>query len=205
MNSHLKSSDWGVFKTQHGEVRKFIESNHYANGAGNTSVFAHGLRKAVGLDLFGNKQYSFSLYGAAIWLPPMLPAAEYVGRTLDVDPNKVLALSRLAVDDSVPTNGASFLLGRAIRDIKSSKKWHALVTWADTRLGHTGAIYKATNWTYDGKTKPRRLWVDPDGKLRSDRKGRPGSRRTAGVQECLEMGWTRTDPSYKHRFLMDLR
>lgn len=203
--THLRRGEWTVQKVQHSDVVTFMERNHYAGGAGNTSVFAHGLRKAIGLDLFGQQRYHWTLFGAAIWLPPMRPAAGYVGRLLEVDPDRVLALSRLAVAEGVPTNGASFLLGGSIRAIRASGRWDALVTWADDRLGHTGAIYRATNWTYDGRTRTRRLWMDPHGQLRSDRTGRHFERGTMTVEECLALGWTRTEPSYKHRFVMDLR
>jgi hypothetical protein len=191
----LRARDWRVERVEHRLVRQFMRAEHYAGGAGNTSVFAHGLVPAVGGEL----------RGAAVWLPPMRPAAQYVARHLDVPVDRVLCLSRLAVHPDVPTNGASFLMGRAIRDIRRDGRWDALVTWADTRLGHTGAIYRATNWTYMGTTRPRRLWVDATGRLMSTRAGRPHARRNLTKAECEARGWVQTAPSWKHRFVMRLR
>ena len=139
----LRTSEWEVRRIRHADARAFMAANHYAQGAGNTSVYAHGLYKKGQLELLG----------AAVWLPPMRPAAQWVSRELGVNPDGVLCLSRLAIHECVPTNGASFLMGRASRQIKKDGNWSALVTWADDRLGHTGAIYKATNWTPAGTTK----------------------------------------------------
>ena len=192
--THLRAKDWVVELVEHRRAREFLEANHYAKGAGNTSVYAFGLRRSD----------SSELLGAAVWLPPMRPAANFVSRELKIDSDKVLCLSRLAVHESVPTNGASFLMGRAIRQIKKTRRWDALITWADDRLGHTGAIYKATNWTAAGTTTPRRLWVDENGKLASTRAGRPHARRTLSAAECRERGWTQTEASCKNRFIMKL-
>ena len=187
----LRTSEWEVRRIPHADARAFMAANHYAQGAGNTSVYAHGLYKKGQLELLG----------AAVWLPPMRPAAQWVSRELGVNSDGVLCLSRLAIHERVPTNGASFLMGRAIRQIKKDGNWSALVTWADDRLGHTGAIYKATNWTPAGTTNPRRLWVDAEGRLVSTRTGRPHERRNLSKAECLERGWSQTEPSYKHRFI----
>lgn len=56
-------------------------------------------------------------------------------------------LSRLWIHDSVPKNAETFLIGRSIRYIK---KTHAnirtLVSFADPEVGHSGTIYRASNW-----------------------------------------------------------
>lgn len=111
-----------------------------------------------------------------------------------------LSLSRLVVDDSVPTNGASFLIGRSIRQIRATGKWVALVTFADESQKHTGQIYRATNWRAVGKTKPYPLWVD--------RRGRQVARlatrsRTRAEMEAL--GYRIAGRYCKHKFTMDLR
>jgi hypothetical protein len=109
----------------------------------------------------------------------------------------------------VPKNAASFLLGRAIRQIKRdpAKRWKHLVTFADTRMGHTGGIYRATNWTYDGLTRPYDVWVDKDGRqvTRPRTGGTGGTRlgtRSATVEEMKAMGYIRIGKFPKHRFVM---
>jgi len=57
-------------------------------------------------------------------------------------------LSRLWIKDEVPMNAESFFIGRAIRLIRRERKeLKRLVSFADPKFGHSGIIYKATNWT----------------------------------------------------------
>jgi hypothetical protein len=71
----------------------------------------------------------------------------------------VLCLSRLAILPDVPANACSFLLARSRRLI-DDKAWPCLVTYADEWRGHTGAIYRADNWQYEGLTRPERTLSD---------------------------------------------
>ena len=63
------------------------------------------------------------LLGVAQWLPPTRVAAESVNKE---NWQRVLSLTRLAVHPLVPTNGASFLLGRSIRIIRNERSYHHL-------------------------------------------------------------------------------
>ena len=71
-----------------------------------------------------------------------------------------------------------------------------LVTYADQGQGHTGAIYRATNWQYDGLTKPAWRWENSSGEMRSSLAHR--------VSDMRAMGWKRSGPYAKHRFIMRL-
>lgn len=130
------------------EAAMLIRAEHYARGCSNTAVYAHGLFRGG------------DLVGAALWLPPTKPCA----KTVHPDWRRVLSLSRLAVRPSEPQNAESILIGWSIRKIRREKRWKALVTFADTRLGHTGTIYRATNWVDCGLTKPQPCWVDSVGR-----------------------------------------
>ena len=78
-------------------------------------------------------------------LPPRETAKRYGGETWE--------LARLWIDDSVPTNAETFLIGRAVRHIKKAHPAvRVLVSYADPSAGHAGAIYRAANWTPDGRT-----------------------------------------------------
>jgi hypothetical protein len=46
------------------------------------------------------------------------------------------------LEPDVPPNACSFLLSKSTRLI-DTKRWHTLVTYADSWRGHTGAIYRA--------------------------------------------------------------
>lgn len=181
-------SPYRVAPVPHVLGRSFVAAHHYARGASNTSVFCHGL-------WLGDE-----LVGVAMWLPPTRVAAESVAPQGSDSWRGVLALSRLAVAPSVPKNGASFLIGRSIRLICQDPRWHTLLTYADTAQGHTGAIYRATNWTYLGSTRPGRRWAAADGRQASGK-----STRNRTKAEMLALGYVQLPPSVKHKFVLRLR
>lgn len=154
----LRASEWTVGHCQHRQAVEFIEEQHYAGGAPNTSVARHALFHA---------DDPMTVHGVALWLPPTRRAAASVCPDA---PRGVLALSRLCVARHVPTNGASFLLGRSMR-LLDRRLWHTLLTYADTRQGHTGAIYRATNWSYLGVVPGSDAWVDANGVQRGRKRG----------------------------------
>lgn len=167
------------------EAKSLIEEHHYAGGCSNTNVFCHGLYH---ID-------SPRLLGAAIWLPPTKNAAL---ATYNGDWRSVLALSRLVIVPEVPNNGASFLIGRSVALIREDGRWECLVTYADERVGHTGTIYKATNWEYIGKTPKYTNWVDADGNLVSRQ-----ATKSRKNEEMRQMGYKKVR-SAKHKYRMVL-
>lgn len=158
--THLHAKDFEVRPIAMWVATHFMQNHHYSKSTSRTSVYCHGLfRKG---DIF-----DVECLGVAMWLPPTKAAA--VATYPEGRWQKVLSLSRLAVADSVPTNGASFLLGQSIRMI-DRKSWHCLVTYADTWRGHTGAIYRATNWEFMGETAAHEVWVK-NGVMRGRKRG----------------------------------
>jgi hypothetical protein len=140
--------DYETKRVPHGEAAPFIVTHHYAHGCANTSTEAFGLfRKDV-------------LVGAALWMPTKVAAQS-------VDPfdwRRVIALSRLAVAPTEPTNAESLFIGAMLRTIFAERRWTMLLTYADESQGHEGTIYKATNWHYLGRTNPEPRWLDANGK-----------------------------------------
>jgi hypothetical protein len=72
-----------------------------------------------------------------------------------------------------------------------------LVTYADEWREHTGAIYRADNWGYVGKTRPERTY-QIDGRMVA-RKAGPKTRTHA---EMLGLGATLVGSFSKHKFVM---
>lgn len=184
-DARLHKGEWLVRPVDVGVARRLVERFHYAEGAPNTRTYLHGMFR-VGADLFDEQ-----CLGVAWWLPPILNAAK---STYPVNPAGVLALSRLAISPEVPANAASFLLARS-RKLLDRERWPALVTFADTSQGHTGAIYRADNWTYDGETRPEALY-----KLN----GRQVSRKIGAITrthaEMLALGCEMVGRFSKHKF-----
>jgi hypothetical protein len=67
----------------------------------------------------------------------------------------VLELNRLWCYDESPKNSESFLIANAIKQLKNDKpEIKILVSFADTREGHLGYIYQASNWFFTGYSIP---------------------------------------------------
>ena len=65
--------------------------------------------------------------------------------------SNVFELNRLCFLDEAPKNSESRFIGWVIRQMPKST---ILVSYADTKQGHSGIVYKATNWIYTGTTIP---------------------------------------------------
>lgn len=183
-SEHLRRSDWRVASCTQAEAREFIERTHYTSSSPNTAVARHALLPAE----------EEKLMGVALWLPPTRVAAESVARD---NWRGVLALSRLCITDGMPTNSASFLLGRSMRMLDRNR-WPTLLTYADTRQGHTGAIYKATNWTCLGEVKGYPAWRHHiTGEIRGMKRGP----RNLSVAEMEEAGFVRLPARPKIKYV----
>jgi hypothetical protein len=186
VGSHLSKRDWFVGPAPINAARNFIHQHHYSKGCYKTAAYLHGLFSRTDTALMGVVQ----------WIPPTRAAAETVNRE---SWQQVLALSRLCIHPDVPTNGASFLMARSIRLIQQEGRFVSLVTYADEWQGHTGAIYRATNWTYVGMTAPEATFV-LEGRMIARKAG--GKTRTRA--EMAELGADMIGRFAKHKFVMHL-
>lgn len=133
IDERLNKRDWFVRDGLPWEVRDLIQRWHYSKDYGGGAAYQHVLVRRGG---WGERAVA-----AAVWHP-----AVYAIRRYGVLP---LQLSRLVVEPDVPHNAASFLLGRSMA-LVDRNQWPVLLTYADSGQGHTGAIYRATNWQRDG-------------------------------------------------------
>jgi len=183
----LKATDYDIRDVKPAEARAFVIKYHYSKGCSNTRVYSHGLYRR------GENE----LLGVAIWLPPTKVAAQSVNQH---HWTKVLALTRLAVHPDVPSNGATFLMARSIRLIRKEGRFISLVTYADDFMDHTGAIYRASNWTYIGHMKGSPRWEDKNGKQ--------VARKSTVSRTCAQMialGYRNVGTFGKHKFVMHLK
>jgi hypothetical protein len=162
-----------------------VAAHHYAKGAANTATYLHGLFCAGDV-------CSDHCLGVAWWIPPTRSAAE---ATYPPAWQGVLCLSRLVIVPGTPKNACSFLLARSRRLI-DPVRWPCLVTYADDWRGHTGAIYRADNWVYCGKTKPERTYTIGDRMV-----ARKAGPRTRTHAEMLAIGATCVGAFAKHKFV----
>ena len=64
----------------------------------------------------------------------------------DDEKSNVYELTRLWVDDCVPKNGESFLIGNTIKQLDKE----FIVSFDDSSQDHLGIVYQATNFLYTG-------------------------------------------------------
>lgn len=184
--STLQKKDWWVTTVDQDVANELVRHFHYAKGASNTATYLHGLFPR------GWMWYR-DCVGVAWWLPPTKSAAmAWAGEAWQ----GVLSLSRLVIEPEVPTNACSFLISKSVRRI-DRKKWHTLVTYADSWRGHTGAIYRAAGWEYCGETKPEAVYT-----LNGRMIARKAGPRTRTHAEMLAMGCVLEGRFSKSRFVL---
>jgi len=181
----ILKNEWEVLPIAQKEATDFITEHHYGNGCANTSV------ARFGLFFKGDHQ---TLHGVSMWMPPIIGA----GKKVCQDPQTVLSLSRFCLRDDRPDNSGSFLLSHSVQML-DQLRWKIMLTYADSAQGHTGGLYRATNWMYHGKTLKARTYTDPEtGKMVSKKSG-PNNR---SHQDMLDLGYEAGWSDGKFRFVL---
>lgn len=129
---------------------------------GNTSlIFAESNWRSLA-PLFENYHYlkripagilaCFALYDNERMLMPIGGAVFCNGR-IQYD-GKFLEFSRLWISDEYPTNIESWFVSKCLKSLADKfSTFEGVVTWADCGRGHTGAVYLACNFVFDGKSR----------------------------------------------------
>lgn len=182
----FRKEEWFVASLDLSVARSLVEQFHYARGGSNTAVYVHGLF---------HRQFGY-VGGLVWWIPPTRVAAESVNRE---SWQKVLALSRMVIIPGMPKNAASFLLSRSVKMIANEGRFVSLVTYADESQGHTGHVYRASNWRYVGRTGPYPRWLSSEGKQVATQ-----ATKTRTKAEMLALGHRQTGSFFKHKFVLHL-
>ena len=126
--------DYEIRKISYQEAMDIVIERHYLH------------RKCPVSHAFGLVRKSDSeIVGVIIYGVPPSPTL-LRGVCGDDEAKNVYELNRLWVDDSVPKNGESFLVGSTIKQLDRE----IIVSFADTSQGHLGVIYQACNFIYTG-------------------------------------------------------
>jgi hypothetical protein len=154
LRTYFDKTEWHIRTVHIDIVKRMVADLHYAKRGSSWAVYTFGLF------LRGDP----NCWGVTWWIPaPKLSVDKY-------NPGgyrTTLILSRMVVHPLVPTNGASFLLGASVRRIAFKGRYTYLMTYADTWKGHSGKVYQAANWDYQGESKPTEIWLDSAGVLAS--------------------------------------
>jgi hypothetical protein len=116
------------------EIIEYISKGHYTRSCPSSVKYAFGLfdsERMIGVCLYGDfsRLQSRNKY------------------------QNCLELSRLFIEEGAMKNSASFFIGKTLKWLKANTVLSGVVSYADTTEGHTGAIYKASNFQTIGTTK----------------------------------------------------
>lgn len=193
-HSKLNKAEWAVRDVDLAVAQALVADYHYARGGSLTRVYTHGLFYLPYEEFFETEE----CVGVAWWLPPTRVTCESVNRA---EWKRVLGLSRFVLAPWLPRNAASFLLAKSEAKIRRDGRFVSLVTYADESQGHTGTIYSAANWTYEGRTKPNARWIDPV----TGRQVATQATKTRTKQQMVELGYVNTGSFSKHKFVKHLK
>jgi hypothetical protein len=126
-----------VIKVNRKDISLFIEENHYS-GSINGCI----------------SDYCFALYRdnemiGAMFYGRMAMAGQW--KRFSNDESLVIELRRLCCIDDTPKNTESYFIGATLRWLKNNTLIKKVVSYADIEHGHSGTIYKASNFRLEGK------------------------------------------------------
>lgn len=170
--------DFRVELTNRKSISKFIEENHYSGSInGCISDYCFALYD-------GSKMIGAMFYGR------MAMAGQW--KRFSEKESDVTELRRLCCVDDTPKNTESYFIGKTLKYLKRNTDVKVVVSYADAEYGHSGVIYKASNFLMEGFRKGARvIWFDGkkyhDKTIRTKYKGelKPFAKR---VKEALEKG-----------------
>jgi len=185
--NRLNKKEWFVQNCPRDIAACLICKLHYAHSTGGIGAFIHGLFK------HGDPEPK----GIVWWNPAIIT----VGKNVDPDDCQgVICLSRMVVAPDVPKNACSFMLSRSLKIIRNSRNWHMAVTYADTRQGHLGGVYKSSGWLFCTTTRGGRMYEDSEGAQKTHRmKG-----KTFSIAEMQAMGYTFKGYTRKRKYIIQV-
>lgn len=178
------------------EISNFIEANHYSGSInGCISDYCFGL-------------YDNDVLIGAAFFGRMAMAGQY--RRFSDNEKDVIELRRLCCIDDTPRNTESYFIGQMIKWLKKNTELKVIVSYADAEYNHSGTIYKASNFIYEGFRKGAKVifWNGKryhDKAIRTKYKGvlKPFAIRLKTALEAGEAYYTTTKG--KHCFVYFLK
>ena len=141
----IKVSDYKVELSEYKVVKPLIEKWHYSHSV-------RGLQISQCFGLFGEDMFGLpKLIGGMIYGVPSSRMGQKSVRYGN-EPGKVLELKRLCCIDDTPTNTESYFIGKTLKWLSKNTDYQVVVSYADPDYGHSGTIYKASNFIHYGMT-----------------------------------------------------
>jgi len=128
---------WEVRRVSRKEITAFIEQWHYSSSINGCIT-----------------DYCYALYDGdemkgAMFFGRMAMANQW--KRFSDDKTKVIELRRLCCIDDTPKNTESYFIGAALRMLRNEWGKGIVVSYADKEYGHSGIIYKASNFKMVGE------------------------------------------------------
>lgn len=208
MPTYVDTSKLVVRSLNKSVAAEFIIKHHYTHKASSC-------RYALGLYLIEEEHSFFSgtsekLIGCMTYGHPVSNRAiGSITKTIPLELDNVLELTRLVILDDTGTNTESWFIGQSFEWLrKNAPEVKILISYADPEQTHTGTIYRATNWLYQGCGQTK---IMPDYSLKLFEDGEWIHSRTVAAKfghkaiESLakKIGHTfwRKEETSKHRYL----
>ena len=147
-NKYCDTSKVTVERTTKEVVYDMVVNKHYAGRwTGSTDIF--GIYYETGehsfFDEVEKKLIGVIIYGYTV----ARNGVKSISETLEN--REVLELKRLWIEDGYGSNIESYVIAQSLKRIKNEKpEVKVIISYADPCENHTGIIYKATNWKYQG-------------------------------------------------------
>jgi hypothetical protein len=163
-------------------AKEYIHKNHYTHGSSGGPSPCYGL--------FDGE----SLIGVLMFATPI---SEDVRKCVFGPEHKdrVTELHRLHIIDGTPKNTESFFIAECLRRVVVDRpQTRAVVSFADSTMGHRGTIYRATNALFYGMVRPSKSYITPEGRLRPE--------KIDGIHVKGEaLGWVAVKRGEKYRYV----
>lgn len=205
-------SDFLVKRVPTSYAKEFIATHHYSGGAGRAmmpwGVYDQDSSKLLGVVAFHtpiSEAARDSIFGAERCTCGMVGLHKDCNRddcsVSTAHHHKgehVTELHRMAIHPDAPKNTATWLISRALDNLKEYKpKYWAVISMADTTEGHDGSVYQAANADYYGMSGTATYYKDEDGRLRSPRQ----CGENVTLADAKARGWEIVKRNAKHRYV----
>lgn len=164
----------------------------------------------IGFGRNAKKVYGAFLSGELIAVCKFSPVVrKEVATSMGIEPLQVLELDRFCIHPVYQKkNFASWFLSRCAKKIKEDVvQITRLVSFADSGQGHSGTIYKASNWMETGKTGASYVYIDAEGHVLNKKTlyGRACREFMKEREYAEKFGYSKQETPEKIKFILDVK
>ena len=167
MDKYCDTSKLSIRQIDKASAKKMVVKYHYSKLWTKCSV-ALGLFRKTGNEHSFFDEAEEEMVGVIVYGDPI---GRLTGQSIsdEIDRTEVLELTRLFIHDGYGSNIESWFISQSFNWLRKFRtEIKALVSYASPVEGHSGTIYQATNWIYQGNNNRwNDGWIfkfEPDGR-----------------------------------------